>query len=105
MNPKFSFGAVDHQIYSWKFCFRATRQQSRKTKFLNTYEGCPRSLWTTAVTLSFFGRFDFFLYKIYLKHIIKNHQYYFDTPSYVAKTRFHSDRGTAYRRMGKSCFL
>ena len=68
------------------------------------YEGCPRSSWTTAVTLSFFRRFGCFLYKIHFKHIrIKNHQHYFNTSSYVSKTRFHRDQGNVYRRTGKSC--
>ena len=56
------------------------------------YEGCTRSSWTTAVTRLFFGRFDFSLYKIYFEHIgITNHQYYFDTASYVAKTNAMSN--------------
>ena len=68
------------------------------------FEGCPRSLWTTAVTLSFFGRFDCFLYKIHFKHIrIKNHQHDFSTSSYLSMTRFHRDGGSGYWRTGKSC--
>ena len=70
------------------------------------YEGCPRSSWTTDVTLSFFGRFDCFLYNIHFKHIrIKNHHNYFNTSSYVSKTRFHRDRGNGYWHTGKSCPL
>ena len=70
------------------------------------YEGCPKSSWTTAVTFSFFERLKLFLYKIQSEHIrFESHKYYFDTLSYVAKPRFHSDRGTAYRRTGKSCAL
>ena len=73
---------------------------------LLNYEGCPRSSWTTAVTLSFLDRLKPFLYIIQSKHIrIENHKYYLGRWSYVAKTRFHSDRGTAYRRTGKSCSL
>ena len=37
------------------------------TRNTSLYEGCPRSSWTTAVTLSFFGRFDCFLYKIHFR--------------------------------------
>ena len=70
------------------------------------YEGCPRSSWTTAVTISFSERLKPFLYKIQSKHIkIENHKYYLGTWSYVAKTLFHSDGGTAYRRTEKSCSL
>ena len=70
------------------------------------YEGCPRSSWTTAVTFSFFKRLKLFLYNIQSKHIrFVNHKYYFDILCYVAKPRFHSDQGTAYRRTGKSFSL
>ena len=55
---------------------------------------------------SFFERLKLFLYKIQSGHIrFESHKYYFDTLSYVAKPRFHSDQGNAYRRMGKSCSL
>ena len=66
-------------------------QRNFEIIFFHTYEGCPRSSWTSAVTLSYFDGLKSFLYKIQSKHIrIKNHKYYLGTWSYVAKTSFHA---------------
>ena len=41
---------------------------------------------------------------VHFKHMrTKNHQHYFNTSSYVFKTRFHRDGGSGYRRTGKPC--
>ena len=64
-------------------------QRNFEIIFFHTYEGCPRSSWTSAVTLSYFDGLKPFLYKIQSKHIrIKKHKYYLETLALCCQDEF-----------------